>query len=334
MLHGSDEARAIHAEAPAFDLHADPLLWGRFVGYDINKRHSPPLPYAWLGGHVDLPRMREGGMGAQFFGLVSLPYLDADVEEVCHDQIDRLERWCRDSGGQLLLAKSARDVDEARSRSAIAGLLGIEGAHALKGSIEALDRFAARGVRYLGLLHFTDNELGAPSGGIGLDADRGLSPFGRAVIERCEELGVIVDLAHINRRGFMDACEVTKKPPIVSHTGVSGVNPLWRNIDDAQIRAIGERGGVVGIIFCPQFLGGPGIEAVVDHIAHVVDVGGEDVAALGSDWDGFIRPTRGLEEAQKLPDLTDALLARGVSRDAVAKILRHNAMRVLREVCP
>src|SRR5688500_4912465 len=178
-LHGSDEARAIHAEAPAIDLHADPLLWARFLDYDLNRRHRPPLPLGWLGGHVDVPRMIEGGMGAQFFGLVSLPVLDLDLAGIIHDQIDRLERAAAASGGKLQLARTASDVDAAAREGGIAALLGIEGAHCLEGRIDRLERFAERGVRYLGLLHFTANELGRPAQGAGRDDSRGLTAFGR-----------------------------------------------------------------------------------------------------------------------------------------------------------
>jgi membrane dipeptidase len=332
--HGSDEAWAIHAEAPAIDLHADPLLWSRFLDYDLNRRHRPPLPYGWLGGHVDVPRMLEGGMGGQFFGLVSLPVLDLDLAGIIHDQIDRLERAAAQSGGKLRLARGADEVVEAARDGAIAALLGIEGAHCLGGRIDRLDRFAARGVRYLGLLHFTANELGRPAQGAGRDDSLGLTELGRDVIARCEELGVIVDLAHINKKGFMEACAMATRPMYVTHTGVSGVNDMWRNIDDEQLRAVARKGGAVGVIFCPAFLGKDGIGAVVDHLAHIVNVAGDDVPALGSDWDGFIRPTKGLEEASKLPDLTDAMIARGMPRVTIRKILRDNALRVIREVPP
>lgn len=333
-MYGSEEARALHLEAPAFDLHADPLLWSRFVDYDLNRRHRPPLPLGWLGGHVDVPRMLEGGMGAQFFGLVSLPVLDYDLPGIVHDQIDRLERAVEQSEGKLRLARSAAEVDEARAAGAVAALLGIEGAHCLEGRIDRLDRFAARGVRYLGLLHFTANELGRPAKGPGRDDALGLTPFGREVIERCDELGVIVDLAHINKRGFVEACRISRRPVYVSHTGVRGVRDMWRNIDDEQLRLVADKAGAVGVIFCPAFLGGSGIDAVVDHLMHILDVAGSDTPALGSDWDGFIRPTVGLEEACKLPLLTDALLARGLPATTIRKILRDNALRVLREVAP
>lgn len=330
----SEHALALHSAHPPIDLHADPLLWARWLGYDLNTRHEAPLPRAALGGHVDVPRMMEARMGGQFFGLVSLPYLQGDLERVCHEQIDILERACGRSEGKLRMARSATDVEKAREDGAIAALMGIEGAHTLGGRVESLDRFAARGVRYLGLLHFSANECGRPAYGWGRDDDKGLTELGRKVVERCQELGVIVDLAHINKRGFLEACAMLRKPPLVSHTGVSGVTPMWRNIDDEQIRAVADLGGCVGIIFVPQFVGGPGIEAVASHLEHVVRVAGEDAVALGSDWDGFVVPSRGLEDCAKLPALTEALIRRGMTDARLGKLLRGNALRVLREWSP
>jgi membrane dipeptidase len=144
---------------------------------------------------------------------------------------------------------------------------------------------------------------------------------------------VIVDLAHINRRGFLEACALATRPPIVSHTGVTSAYAHWRNIDDEQIRAVADKGGVVGIIFCPRFLGGSGIEDVVRHLRHVIDVAGEDTPALGSDWDGMIVPTPDLRDAAHLPHLTDALLRAGFGEGVIAKVLRNNALRVL-GACP
>lgn len=329
---GSDAARALHDEYPAIDLHADTLMWSRWIGYDVHKAHEPPLPFAALGGHVDLPRMREGGMGAQFFGLVSLPLADRPrgMARTCFEQIDALDRQILVRPGKLRLVKKAHEIEACRDEGVIAALLGIEGAHALEGRLDNVAKFARRGVRYLGFLHFSSNEAGFPAYGRGT-RDEGLTRWGHELVEACEHEGVIVDLAHINRRGFLDACRAAKKPPIVSHTGVLGAFEHWRNIDDAQLRAVADKGGVVGVIFCPRFVGGDGLEPVVKHLKHIVDVVGEDVPALGSDWDGFIVPTSPLKDPRGLPLLTDALLEAGFSKQAVGKILRGNVMRVLAE---
>ena len=323
------EARAVHDRHPAIDLHADTLLWGRFFGYDMLARHTPPLPRKALLGHVDLPRMRDGGVGAQFFGLVSLPVLGRvrGLRQAIDDQIDILEQTLARTS-EIRFARTAADVERAQSEAAVSALLGIEGAHSLEGELDNLDHFARRGVRYLGLLHFSANEAGYPAYGRGA-RDEGLTPWGRELVARCESLGVIVDLAHINRRGFLDACAMAHKPPMVSHTGVLGAFEHWRNIDDEQLRAVADLGGCVGVIFCPRYLGGDGIDAVVAHLRHILDVVGEDVPALGSDWDGFIVPTKELEDPTGLPRLTAALLKAGFGERTIGKILRDNAMRVI-----
>lgn len=330
---GSDDAKALHAEHPAIDLHADTLMWSRWLGYDLHKAHEPPLYKAALGGHVDVPRMREGGMGAQFFGLVSLPIAERmrGLARVIEEQIDVLEVALARSPSALRLVKTADEVDACRRDGVLGALLGIEGAHALEGDVDRVAAFARRGVRYLGLLHFSANEVGYPAYGRGRRDGEGLTPFGVRVVEACEENGVIVDLSHINKRGFLEACRIARKPPIVSHTGVLGAHEHWRNIDDEQLRAVADRGGCVGVIFCPEFLGGDGIAPVVRHMKHILDVVGEEGVALGSDWDGFIVPTRELKDPRGLPLLTDALLAAGFSRTAIGKALRGNVMRVLAE---
>jgi membrane dipeptidase len=150
-------------------------------------------------------------------------------------------------------------------------------------------------------------------------------------VRRCEELRVLVDLTHINRKGFLEACALARRAPIVSHTGVLGAFEHWRNIDDDQLRAVADKGGCVGVIFCPRFVGGDGLEPVVKHMKHILDVVGEDVPALGSDWDGFIVPTAPLRDPTGLPLLTGALLAAGIPERVIGKILRDNVLRVLRE---
>lgn len=329
-MYGSPDAHAIHQRFPAIDLHADSLMWSRWVNYDLQERHEPPLPWAALGGHVDVPRLFEGGLGAQFFGLVSLPIGQRrGLAAVIDEQIDVLERQIQAAPGRLAKAWSAADIERQARRGAMSALLGIEGAHALEGDLDKLDHFARRGVRYLGLCHFSANDACFPAYGRGRRHDQGLTAFGRDLVRLAGALGVLIDLAHINKKGFLEACELSSRPPIVSHTGVTGAFSHWRNIDDEQLRAVADKGGCVGVIFCPKFLGGEGLTPVVKHLSHIISVAGEDAAALGSDWDGFIVPTRDLCDAAHLPMLTDALLAAGFREALIGKILCGNVTRVL-----
>ena len=246
------------------------------------------------------------------------------------DQLDALDAAIAKHPGDLAWALTGADVRAAKAAGKIAVLGGIEGGHALEGRIEAIEMFARRGVRYLGPLHLWPNALGGTSRKP--KRDDGLTDLGREVVRECERCGVIVDLAHINRRGYFEVLDLTKLPVMVSHTGVSGVHAMWRNLDDEQVRAVAARGGCIGIVFARQYLGSASIDAVVDHVQHVIDIAGEDAPSLGSDFDGFVVPPEGLEDIAALPNLTVALSRRGIAPRVLEKILGGNALRVLDEV--
>jgi membrane dipeptidase len=325
-----DEARAFHAETCVIDLHADTAKLMDKLDYDVHARHDRPLPrFMNTFGHVDLPRMRDGGVAAQFFSFWTMPRPERGCEAGVHSQLDALDRAIERAPADLIWTRTGADVRAAKARGAIAALGGIEGGQALEGKLDAIEPFARRGVRYLGLLHFSANALGRPARGWGADPALGLTDFGRDAIRECERCGVIVDLAHVNRRGFFEALELATLPVFVSHTGVNGVHPHWRNIDDEQLRAVARGGGCIGIIFARRFLGAASVDAVVDHILHVIAVAGEDAPALGSDFDGAVVPPTGLEDVAALPNLTVALAARGVAPRVLEKILGGNALRVL-----
>jgi membrane dipeptidase len=325
-------ARALHDEVCALDLHADTPKLMDHLGYDLAKRHSPLPQKAGYFGHVDLPRMREGGLGAQFFGMWTFPIPRAGCAQSIHSQLDALDAACAANPTEVVRCASRAEVDAARAGGRIAALSGIEGAQALEGRLENVETFARRGVRYLGLAHFSANDTCKPAMGVGKDDTQGLSAFGREVVLEMDRTGMILDLAHINRKGYYEALALHRGVPIVSHTGVAGVKEHWRNIDDDQLRAIADRGGVIGVIFAPRYLGADDIGAVCDHLQHIVNVVGEDTPALGSDYDGAVRPPVGLEDVSCLPSLTAALLDRGMSRAAVKKLLGENALRVLADV--
>lgn len=328
------EARALHDEVPVIDLHADtPKLMDR-VRFDIAKRHTPAPERLNYIGHVDLPRMREGGVSAQIFGMWTFPYPRRGCAASIHRQLDALDEAASKHPDQFTWALTPDQIRAAQSRGQISALAGIEGGHALEGDLDNIARFAARGVRYLGLLHFSANQLGTPAMGRGANQHDGLTSFGKDVVRELNRVGMVIDLAHVNRPGFFDALELTQHPVMVSHTGVTGVHEHARNIDDDQLRGVGDNGGCVGIIFCRRFLGGAGLEAVCNHIIHIMNVAGEDVPSLGSDFDGFVIPPKGLEDIAAIPKLTCELARRGVSRRAIKKILGENALRVLGEVRP
>jgi membrane dipeptidase len=324
-----EEARALHEECCVLDLHADTAKLMDQLGYDLVMRHDPMPRRIGVLGHVDLPRMREGGVAGQFFSFWTAPYPERGCARSVVNQLDALDDAIARHPGELAWTRTGAEVRAAKAGGRIAALGGIEGGHALEGELSAIEPFARRGVRYLGLLHFSANAIGRPAKGRGTDHAAGLTGFGREVIRECERCGVIVDLAHINRRGFFDALAVARRPVMVSHTGVLGVHQHWRNIDDEQLRAVADRGGCVGVIFARRYLGSASIEAVVDHLLHIIDVAGDDLPALGSDFDGFVVPPEGLEDIAALPNLTVALSRRGVAPRVLEKILGGNVLRVL-----
>ena len=332
-LHGSPEARAIMTRYPAIDLHADTLMWSRWTRYDLRRRHRPPLPKSAYTGHVDIPRLADGLVGAQFFGLVTLPLGPGKCAAAVESQAARLEIACS-AGDRMVQASSAEEIELLNAEGGIAALLGVEGAHALDGELDNVAVFAELGVRYLGLAHFSANDACRPSKGLGADQTSGLTPFGCETIGACEESGVIVDLAHLNDAGFAEAVCLARKPLIVSHAGIAGAYRHWRNLADWQLKAVAESGGVVGIMFVPAYLGGADLATVVRHIEHAVSAAGEDHVALGSDYDGMIVPPPELADVSMLPNLTDAMLRAGWSERRIAKILRQNVLRVLRDVPP
>ncbi|MBI3073958.1 MAG: membrane dipeptidase [Deltaproteobacteria bacterium] len=327
----SDAASELHRSAIVIDLHADTLIPMRAMGYDIGLRHKNRIPRSPFFFHCDLPRFRDGGATGQFFGLVTNPYPEAGCADATYRQIEILESAAREYEKEMFIATTGDDLRRAKREGKLASFMGIEGAHALEGETKHLARLHARGVRYIGLAHFTANKVAPCVFGIGASATAGLTEHGREVVAEMNRLGILVDLAHVGRAAFFDSVKLAKRPVIVSHTGVVGAFPHWRNLDDEQIRAVAETDGVIGIIFAATFLGKGRHNAtlVIDHMEHVRRTVGARHVALGSDFDGFITPCAGLEDVAKLPVITELLLARGWSADEILGMLGGNVLRVL-----
>jgi membrane dipeptidase len=321
--------RSLHEDSIVIDLHTDSLIQARAVGYRLAERHHNPILERMGFYHADLPRLREGGVTGQFFGLVTFPYPEAGCRDACLRQIGHLREVAAREG--LLWARGAGDVRRAKREGTIAAFTGIEGGHNLEGSLENLRAFDLAGVRYLGLTHFTRNAIAAPSGGRGASAVAPLTDFGRAVVAECNRLGMILDLAHVGRAASLEACARSERPVIVSHTGVAAAYPLWRNVDDEQLRAVARSDGVVGIIFAWRYLGSRrrGLEMLAPHFEHVRKLVGARHLALGSDFDGAIEPVRGLENVSRLPAVTSLLQEMNWSEDEIRGVLGENVLRVL-----
>jgi membrane dipeptidase len=208
-------------------------------------------------------------------------------------------------------------------------VLSIENAEAIGDRVERVDNLWRRGVRIMSLTWNGSNRL---ADGVGGSEHGGLSSFGRRVLERMQRLGIVVDVSHLSEAAFWHVVDATRGPIVATHSNAAAVHSHRRNLTNDQLRAIARRGGVVGINFYPEFLGGDTIDHVLRHVDHMLRVMGPDHIALGTDYDGIGRTPRGLEDASRLPRLTEAMLRRGYRPEVVRKILGDNALRVFRQV--
>ncbi|MFO7675517.1 MAG: dipeptidase [bacterium] len=309
------------------DLHCDSLEAHVEGRRDIARRSNA--------GHLDLPRLVEAGVTAQVFAIWTDPrrYRPGARAPFVSRTIAAFDRLCA-GPGPLVPARRPADVRPRPGR--VAGILAVEGGHALDGSLASLARFHRRGVRILTLTWNNSNELARSC--LAIDGNRrGLTRLGRLAVARMNHLGMVVDLSHAGDRTFADALDASTAPVICSHSGCRARHDFPRNLSDDQLRALGRQGGVVGIVFLPYFLTRARrratIDDVIDHVCHAAAVAGSAAVGLGSDFDGFRDPPpRGLEDVTCLPALADGLRRRGFSAGEVAGILGGNFLRVWRAV--
>ena len=212
----------------------------------------------------------------------------------------------------------------------LACVLGVEGGQAIEGRVERVAELARRGVAFMGLTHLVPNELGGSS--FPLRGRLGLTPLGAQVLEAMASHGLAVDVAHASRRLLTALLAQEQARIFCSHTGVAALGARWRNLDDAALRRIADRGGVIGIIFGTPYLGSRRLEAVADHIEHAVRVAGEEAVCLGSDFDGLVPLPVGMRDVTDLWKLTALLLGRGHPRARLERILGLNLRGFLAEV--
>jgi membrane dipeptidase len=327
----------LYQSTDVIDLHVDSFIWQRTLGYDLTRRHRPPLWGAFL-GQVDFPRMLEAEISGATWVITTNPLREpADRARAFEDNLNELERTFQRDAAHFQLVKTAYEYDAARAAGKHAAFVGIQGGNALDLSLSEVARLCDGRILRITLVHLSSSRIGSTSSPLRV-RDEGLSSFGAQMVELLNERQVLVDLAHISPRGFWAACEAHGKdtPFVVTHTGVSGIFRHWRNLDDDQIRAVARSGGVVGIMYHAPFLGdrpwAGRVDTIARHLEHVVNVGGEDTAALGSDWDGSIITPRDMPTCLELPRLVSALQARRVSDRAIQKLLGRNFLRVVREV--
>jgi membrane dipeptidase len=341
------EARAarIHKQALVVDTHIDTPLMLEKPGWDFMTRHTPgPAPDE---NHVDLPRLREGGLDAAFFSIwMAGTVTGPEAVKRALILIDRVRSLAEQHPNEIVLATTAAEVRAAHRAGKFAALMGMEGGHMIADSLAVLRDYHRLGVRYLTLTHSVNTNWADSSGD--KPAHNGLTAFGKDVVRELNRLGVMVDISHVADKTFWDALETSKAPLVASHSSMRAISGHARNMTDDMIRALGARGGVVMINYSVGFLSNERYEAqqkgvptaelprvswekIIDHIDHAVKLAGPTHVGLGSDFDGTTVPD-GMEDASKLPKITAALLAKGYSEQDVKNILGENILRLLERV--
>lgn len=323
-----EKAQRIHEESFVVDAHCDTAL--RLVA---GETLTPPEGAA--SGHVDLPGLRAGGVNLQIFAL----WVNADREKTrllrrCLDMLDAVTAEVTRLSDDLHLIVSDQDIDTVQRTGKIGVMLSIEDGAALEGSLAALRAAYKLGVRALGLTWNGRNELGEGVGAA-VGKGRGLTAFGRDVVREMNRLGMVVDVSHLSEAGFWDVMDVSTATVIASHSNARAICDHPRNLTDSQIKALAERGGVIGINFFPPFLrrdARASVEDIVRHIDYIVDLVGPEHVGFGSDYDGISTTPAGAEHVSRLPAVTEALLRRGYEDDDVRRILGNNFLRVFRQI--
>ena len=344
----SPRALEVHRPLTVVDLHADSLLWGR----DLGRRAGY--------GHVDVPRLVEGGVALVGFAAstqvprrVNLERNDDRTDDVTLIAVSqrwpratwrsrlaralhlavRLREMAADSAGRLTLIESRTDLEGYLARRTLdpaitAGFLAIEGAQALDGKLDNLDVLFRAGYRMLSPAHFFDTAYGGSAHGL---VKGGLTDAGRELLSRMESSGVIMDVAHASSATIDDVLSLAARPVVASHTGIRAAAPGIRNLPDDQVRGIAATGGLVGIGFWPVACGGEDVSAIARSIGAAIELAGIDHVGLGSDFDGAV-PTP--FDVTGMPLLTEALLADGLSEADIAAVMGGNAVRVLAGALP
>ncbi len=334
----SREAVELYLRSDVIDLHIDSFIWHRVFGYDLRQRHGSGVLRANLFSQVDFPRVLEARLTGAIWVITTNPLKGGESRrDTFLANLLELEELFASVTANFELVRDHAGYVRARGAGKHAAFIGIQGGNALDQDAFTLNLLDDRIVR-ITLVHLSSSTLGTTSSPLQLGADDGLSGRGHDYVRQLDAKRIFVDLAHISRRGFWDAVRAhdPSLPLIVTHTGVCGVHDHWRNLDDAQLRAVAESGGTVGIMYHWPFLGRGarthGVEAILQHLEHIVATVGEDHASLGSDWDGAILTPRDMPTCLELPRLVQGMLDRSWTPERVQKVLGTNFLRSLKHL--
>src|SRR5215468_8691704 len=246
-------ARRILAEAVGIDSHIDTIQRVLVMGEDLGERHDV--------GHVDIPRLSEGGMRAPFFAFwVPVFFRGAEAVRRTLDLRDAMQSVFDTHKDQIELATTAADIERIVKAHKIAAFLTIEGGHAIDDDLRVLRMYYQLGIRSMTLTHARNNNWADSANDT--PAHNGLTDFGKEVVREMNRLGMLVDLAHVSDKTFYDALAVTSKPVIVSHSSMRAISNVSRNVSDDMLRALAKNGGVIGINFGMGFINPKDIEAL------------------------------------------------------------------------
>lgn len=284
-------------------------------------------------GHWDLGRARQGAIGLQFMAaFIESQYKPALAVWRGMQLIEAAHKFVRENQEQTFLIKTRSDLERVPDPTKVGLLLSVEGGEVIGENIFMVDIIFKLGVRALGL---TWNQRNALAEGVGEDSGSGLTKLGLAVVQRMNELGMVVDVAHLNQQGFWDVLEHSAAPVVASHSCARSLCDHPRNLTDAQLRALAAKGGVAGVNFYPGFLvesGKAHRQDVVRHIIHMAEVAGVESVGLGSDFDGIEEPPEQLENAGLYPELAADLERAGFTTQEINQIFHGNLMRLLQNV--
>ena len=336
------DAAALHREALVIDSHNDSivaLIRRGNLGLDGGKRddylqRDGAVAYLRqfiqpLGEHtqLDLPKMRQGGLDAAFFAIdCTRPWGNHLLYLM--DALGYFLREVEECRGEITVARSAGDIERAHAEGKLAAILAVENSDALEKSPYVLPLLYELGVRAMTLTHSTRSWAGD---GCEVAGGSGLTGFGRELIAQMHELGVVVDVSHLNDAGFWDVVSLSEAPIMATHSCCRALCDHPRNLRDDQHKALAAKGGVVGITLVPRFVSAvaPSLSDLLDHIDHAVQTAGIDCVGLGSDFDGGGLL---LKDATALPGITAGLVARGYAASDIRKILGGNQLRLLHQV--
>ena len=311
---------------PVVDAHCDTLT--------VLAQQKRTLDCRSVQGHLDLPRLRQGGVDVQFFAIFVGPENNMQPVSYTKEIITLFKEAMTKHSSQICHVKNYSDIQNALSSNRLCAVLTIEGGEAINGSIDQLEDYYRRGVRALTLTWNGRNEL-ADGVGLGREAG-GLTILGRQVVQRMSEIGMIIDVSHISQPSFWDVLSEVKVPLAASHSNCYSLCSHPRNLTDEQVKAIAVRGGVIGVTYVPQFIDPDcaSLDRLLDHIEHLHKVGGISCIGLGSDFDGIDSTITGLEHAGvAVPNIISRLRKRGFSSVEIDKILGDNWLRLFKDVC-